>query len=85
MTGWAFGFLLFIGFILYVMIGVGAYGIMDKKLRWADDECAICASAWPITLLYWVFIGWPVKGISRMYKKMGRLLTRTKYKPTEVK
>lgn len=71
--------------VLYIVIAVGAYKLLDEKFDWPDDGCMMGSMFWPITLVFWLLIGFPVMAVLWAMKRLKRLRKRASFKTSEVK
>jgi heme/copper-type cytochrome/quinol oxidase subunit 2 len=65
------------GAIGYIAAGMFAYHAMTVWWGARDTEgCSILALLWPMTLAFWLLVGWPMLFIMWSYKKMARRANR---------
>lgn len=77
--------------LIYGAAGVMAALCIDEYTNADEFDVAICGMAWPITLAFWLFIGWPSKIVAFFYRgirskiKKAKKSKKVKSKPVEVK
>lgn len=62
--------------IVYIFIAVAVSNFLEKKLRWREDAHIPCAVFWPLFLLFWLLIDWPIIAIAWFYGRLIRRLGR---------
>lgn len=94
MTAWDIAFTILFGataLLIYGAVGITVALCIDEYTNADEFDVAVCGMAWPITLAFWLFIGWPYKIVAFFYRgirskiKKAKKSKKVKSKPVEVK